>query len=772
MLGACFLVHDLGMGLAAYPEGLDSLKSHRLWFGMLRNFIKQSMGTAPTEEQLLNPPTEALRRTQFELLRLLHAERAEKLAYTSWKDGKGDQFYLIDEMDLRQSLGHLIGQISHSHWWPIGDVARYFDRDQGPPVCLPGEWQIDTLRVALLLRLSDAAHIDARRAPAFLRILRHPEPNSDIHWAFQEKLNKVQIDGDRLMYTGSPFAQSEAGAWWLCVDTLRMVDRELRHADSLLSDRGEARFQARSVVAADDLPVLAKLIKPDGWVPVDARIHVGSIATLVGGLGGEELYGKNDLIPLRELIQNSADAIRARRIVKHSASWGTIKIRTGIDRYGPWLEVEDDGIGMSPATMVGSLLDFGGSFWSSNESVIEFPELAATNFRSIGRYGIGFFSVFMWGDRVSVTSRKLDSSSSDTRVLMFTGGVGSRPILRVAELDELLPDGGTRVRVWLRRPKDPDSEWMRLTYPAQRYFGGEATPFQAAVFLCAMLDIHIEFSSRTRHARFGSSVGWGHQKAQTLVKSSYTYGRKSKIPGFVAQHIRTMRNGKDIVGRAAIYPERTEAWLVVGGMRSSSISSFVGVFEAEPSKASREEAVVNLPTKQLAKWANEQAKLIARDFSPEMQADSSMLVAALGGTTDSLFIGKLRGKWSKAEAITRWARKESQIVVLSTSGEYQVKANLGLPNLRSNVMFEPTAEYVSRHFPSAPRIERLEAEAQVELRRKFFRARFDVVFDNRKDHLPILDAIAAAWNCSVEDLFIINMDGCLASSSFSLQRQP
>jgi len=56
VLGACFLIHDLGMGLAAYPQGLASLQGHRLWLGMLRNFTRRSTGAAPTPEQLKSPP--------------------------------------------------------------------------------------------------------------------------------------------------------------------------------------------------------------------------------------------------------------------------------------------------------------------------------------------------------------------------------------------------------------------------------------------------------------------------------------------------------------------------------------------------------------------------------------------------------------------------------------------------------------------------------------------------------------------------------------------
>ena len=51
------------------------------------------------------------------------------------------------------------------------------------------------------------------------------------------------VEGERLVYTSSPFPLSEASAWWLCFETLGMVDRELRSVDELNIETGRARFR-------------------------------------------------------------------------------------------------------------------------------------------------------------------------------------------------------------------------------------------------------------------------------------------------------------------------------------------------------------------------------------------------------------------------------------------------------------------------------------------------------------------------------------------------
>src|SRR5262249_44941631 len=70
-----------------------------------------------------------------------------------------------------------------------------------------------------------------------------------------------------------------------------------------------------------------------------------------------------------------------------------------------YIEVRDNGIGMSEALLVGPLLDFGTSYWNSPLMSREHPGLASSGFEPQGQYGIGFFSVFMWGGEVKVVTR-------------------------------------------------------------------------------------------------------------------------------------------------------------------------------------------------------------------------------------------------------------------------------------------------------------------------------------------------------------------------------
>jgi hypothetical protein len=57
----------------------------------------------------------------------------------------------------------------------------------------------------------------------------------------------------------------------------------------------------------------------------------------------------------------------------------------------------------------------------------ELPGLDAKGFQSIGRYGIGFYSIFIWGERVDVVTQRYDKARADTLVLSFKKGLEERP---------------------------------------------------------------------------------------------------------------------------------------------------------------------------------------------------------------------------------------------------------------------------------------------------------------------------------------------------------
>jgi hypothetical protein len=105
VLGGTFLIHDLGMGLASYPNGIKELKEELIWKGTVASLLKNKLQREINETDVINLDNETERIAVEIVLRLLHARRAEKLALTSWKNKEGQDLFLIENSDLRESYG-------------------------------------------------------------------------------------------------------------------------------------------------------------------------------------------------------------------------------------------------------------------------------------------------------------------------------------------------------------------------------------------------------------------------------------------------------------------------------------------------------------------------------------------------------------------------------------------------------------------------------------------------------------------------------------------
>ena len=229
------------MSLSSYKDGLNDLKLHPTWPDVVFSILQNTFKRKPTDLEVRFPSKEIELLATNQLLRDLHAKHASELALLGFGLKNNETYYLIEDVEIRTIIGGLIGQISYSHWWSVEDVAKQLSRKIGSMVFCPREWTIDPLKIACILRVADACHLDSRRAPSFLKALRRPTGLSEIHWNFQEYLQKPTVENQRLIFTaGRPFDRDDNKAWWLCFETLGMADRELRNCDSVLSDLGRS----------------------------------------------------------------------------------------------------------------------------------------------------------------------------------------------------------------------------------------------------------------------------------------------------------------------------------------------------------------------------------------------------------------------------------------------------------------------------------------------------------------------------------------------------
>jgi hypothetical protein len=414
LLTAGFYLHDIGMAYAATEEGRRRLEASPEYLAVLKS-------TTSTD---IEP---ALRATAIAAaIRSKHAAVATELATSAIP---GTTQFLIEPISIREQFGLTCGRIAASHHWSVERLDTELGAQDRVP--LAGGRVADLGFVAAVLRLIDYAHINRDRASALTRSLR-PDVGevSSVHWDAQQDIDGPERTGDELVYRSARELQN-VDAWWLYYEMLRGLDNEIRQVRSFLQKRTVSynRLSLIGVRGAGSPDLAEKFIRTSGFLPLEIGVRASSITRLVKLLAGESLYGRNFMAPVRELVQNAVDAVPLKKAVANSpadSALAALPITVSLIEDGGAfsLSVRDWGIGMSQRVIVDHLLTIASDYWEG-QYFSDFQG-GAKSFTPTGRFGIGFLSVFMLGEEISVATER----SGDSRYQLAIHGLGRRAELR------------------------------------------------------------------------------------------------------------------------------------------------------------------------------------------------------------------------------------------------------------------------------------------------------------------------------------------------------
>ena len=626
----------------------ETLENDVIWKDSFAHYLKKNI-----EE------VEAKKKADLEVLRQRHPENAQKMPFRAFvKDS--NQVYVIKDDELREGYGEIIGKIAYSHGISINEFDSIFSAKKfGARGFVPREWPIDVIKLAGILRIADAIHIYSNRAPLILMASKKLSDYSKQHWTFHSKMSKPIAENHRLEFTSTSFSVDERESWWLCYDVLKMINQELLAVDSLFNNNEIDPLGVFCVKNIDSPESLSKSIKTEGWLPIDSKIRVSNVSGLINSLGGKALYGNTSIIPLRELIQNASDAIQAKcKLGEMEESEGRIDIRFNSDENGSFIEVEDNGIGMSQKVLTGPFLDFGSSFWGSELMRKEIPSLESTDFCSTGHFGIGFFSVFMWGEKVSVTTLRSGDRYADTRILEFCSGASSRPLLRKAHESEWRKKSGTKIKIWVN-----DLESIKESIINHRWTLTEKNcsslykenfnniTFEDQIYnLCCGINYNLFLNNnillRANEWKDLSEIEF----IKKYCKKCHWLPQKIDINSYatrIAKRVTFLKdnNGK-CIGRGVLDPF-LKGHLVAGGLKVTNTYGFAGIIFGNCSIAARTSGLPNISEEDFAKWVSEQVDLLDEDKSWErddLDMEIPRYICTFGVDTKGLAITYNQGK--------------------------------------------------------------------------------------------------------------------------------
>lgn len=342
---------------------------------------------------------------------------------------------------------------------------------------------------------------------------------------------------------------------------------------------------------------------------------------------------------------------------------------------------------MSQKVLIGPLIDFGNSFWNSALAGEEFPGLKGRQVKTAGKFGIGFFSVFLLGDNVKVVSKRYDAARSETKVLEFPH-LARRPLLRRAEPGEALGDFSTRVVVELSDDELLEPGSFRSD---RRPFGGGYHPSISGRLLrmIVALDVRVRMFVEDELV-WDHDPDWSNVPSEVFLRELFAESDPADLAGLVkdfADRLMLIGDG-EIVGRAALdFGRATDGYAVsVDGfaspsfrgdrfgsswgdwnqpsLRGSYYRGVVGVVLGRTDDASRKTAVAEVSDDVIGRWATEQVKLIPKQrFKPDQLVSLAHLVLDLGGDPLDLPCAYIGGDFVEMKFIRDWLNRSEEVIV-------------------------------------------------------------------------------------------------------------
>jgi molecular chaperone HtpG len=346
---------------------------------------------------------------------------------------------------FREDLG-LVCESHHVN--DLGDITRYaISRPYGPSQAQEANIQY----AAILLRTTDLLHITSDRTPSVaFRLIAPADPVSQEEWAKQMAVTAVRskpaLDDEGNVAVSAPRNTIEVCAQFTDEDGffgltayLTYARRQLQQtfdwaAESIRRHGSSYEFPWRYI---DDTEIRTSGFLRDSF---EFTLDTKRVLDL---LTGHTLYNNTSVV-VRELVQNSLDAIRVHAFGAGGVITGKISIHWDSSRRR--LSVTDNGTGMTQDVIERHLLRVGSSRYHDAEFVRQHP-----GFSPISRFGIGVLSTFMIADAVTITTVHADEAQGRQLSLRSVHG---RYLIRLFEKDD--PDGlklgphGTTVTLALR----------------------------------------------------------------------------------------------------------------------------------------------------------------------------------------------------------------------------------------------------------------------------------------------------------------------------------
>lgn len=305
---------------------------------------------------------------------------------------------------LGSVFAEAVAKIAEGHTLDLREVR---DPDRYPrDLSVFGE----TVNIAALttyVRMIDLLDIGEDRTPYALWTFVSPaDPISSIEWRKHRALSPVSVKrGPALRQVLVGGHTDDPVVYAALADLKAWIDEQFAVCVALL----------RTISGKYDLDLDSRIvwnINSSGFEPLSVRFELDRSEVL--GLFSRELYQDDPLAFIRELLQNSVDAIDMREalLAKHGLTFkGEIQVRLTSGASGLFIEWQDNGIGMDEDVLSAYFARLGCSWYRSRDA----NRLGKID--AISQFGIGILSCFAVSHKLAVETLRDPQAGGSRRGL-------------------------------------------------------------------------------------------------------------------------------------------------------------------------------------------------------------------------------------------------------------------------------------------------------------------------------------------------------------------
>ncbi len=490
-----------------------------------------------------------------EFIRRNHPRLAHEIAIYGLPGIEGKSVQIV--LNIEPKIADLAGLVARSHGMPLRECFGYLtDKFQ-----LRDFGGIHAVYLMVLLRIADYLQIQPTRAPKeVLQVRKLRSPISQGEWSVHHSITNITKAGDDPEAISIDAEPPEAKIYLRIKDWIRGVQRELDDSWAVLGEvygryvpEGLSKLNLSLRRVRSNLDNWEEFSAKVDYVPAKVSFESANpdlLKLLVG-----PLYNEKPEVGIRELLQNSVDAVKElefflkrhpehRAIERITQKEDVLITIESEDGEPEWVCIRDKGIGMSLDIIKNYFLKAGASFRKSKPWKKEFEDDDGySQVLRAGRFGVGILAAFLLGDQLYIKTRHI--SQPKNRGLEFEAGLD----IEMLNLKWVSLPVGTEIKIKISKSKrasvknfldyydlgkgkiSAEWDWYCLEKPVVKR---KLLPFEKELVQANV--VPLENSIPKKHWRTFcppdfKKVHWTFHKAPSLVCNGLIVSRDSKRDG-------------------------------------------------------------------------------------------------------------------------------------------------------------------------------------------------------------------------------------------------